>query len=176
MSVEASPSGWKRFLPLLDRPLWRALFAASIMLNLLIGGVMLGNTYGSGRFDRIYSPSIVQVVPRQFIQALPRQRRLELLRGVRPGMEDLRKIRQGTSESVLALARELENDTGSLAGVRTALQNYATGAESAASKGVDVVIGLIEKLSPEERKSMAAAIRDRAAKNEERDKLRREAN
>jgi hypothetical protein len=175
MTPDVSSRGWTRYLPPLDTPLWRVLFAASVMVNLLVGGMMLGNRFGPGRFDRVYSPSIIQVVPRHFIQALPRQRRLDLMRDVRPGMDDLRDVREGTSETVLALAAALEQDTLDLGAVRIAVQNFATGPDSSAAKGASVVVGLIDKLTPDERKGMAAAIRDRATKNRERGKFRKEA-
>jgi uncharacterized membrane protein len=165
-----------RFLPALDRPLWRALFAFSLMANLVIAGLWIGQRFGPGREDRINRPVLAQVLPRQFLSTLPDDRRKELMSGMRMGVKQFRDLRDGAAANVLAIADALEKDTGDLSTVRTAVDGYATGAGSMAAKGSTVVMDFIAKLTPDERKLLAQSIRERAARNKDRRRVKTEAN
>ena len=46
--------------------------------------------------------------------------------------------------------------------MKSTVTAFATGTESLAARGGEVVIQIVQQLTPEERKSLAAAIRQRA--------------
>ncbi len=159
---------WHRFVPLLRSRWWTVLLGLSLMANLLVAGLVLGVRYRGD--DRIMGANAVQIFPRSFLRDLPRDRRDELMGSVRRNMRGMRDIREGSSEGILQLADALEKDPGDLTLIRPAISNYATGPDSLAARTMTLVSGVIEKMTPEERKSLATAIRERALRVKERDK------
>jgi Heavy-metal resistance len=159
---------WHRFVPQLRSRWWTALLGLSLMANLLVAGLVLGSRYRGD--DRIMGANAVQVFPRSFLSSLPRDRRNELMGVVRRDMRGLRDMREGSSEEILKLADALEKDTGDLSLIRPAIAGYATGPDSLAARTVTLVTGVIEKMTPEERKSLASAIRERASRVKDRHK------
>jgi Heavy-metal resistance len=166
--TDNSTRSWSRFVPQLNSRWWTALLGLSLMANLLIAGLVLGTRYRGD--DRIMGASAVEVFPRSFLRDMPRERRNELMGIVRRDMRGLRDMREGSSEQILKFAEALEKDTGDLALIRPAITAYATGPDSLAARTVTLVTGVIEKMTPEERKSLAAAIRERASRVKERKK------
>lgn len=165
---DTSVKSWHRFIPQLRSRWWTALLGLSLMANLLIAGLVLGSRYRGD--DRIMGANAVQIFPRSFLGDLPRDRRNELMGVVRRDMRGLREMREGSSEEILKLADALEQDSGDLSLIRPAIAGYATGPDSLAARTVKLVTGVIEKMTPEERKSLAAAIRERAMRVRERSK------
>ncbi len=165
---DTSVKSWHRFVPQLRSRWWTALLGLSLMANLLIAGLVLGSRYRGD--DRIMGANAVQIFPRSFLGDLPRDRRNELMGVVRRDMRGLREMREGSSEEILKLADALEQDSGDLSLIRPAIAGYATGPDSLAARTVTLVTGVIEKMTPEERKSLAAAIRERAMRVRERSK------
>ncbi len=159
---------WHRYVPQLRSRWWTALLGLSLMANLLIAGLVLGNRYNAD--ERIIGANAVQIFPRSFLRDMPRDRRFELMGVVRRDMRGLRDMRDGSSEQILNLADALEKDPGDLSLIRPAVESYATGPDSLASKTVTLVTGVIAKMTPEERKSLAAAIRERASRVDNRKK------
>lgn len=165
---EPASSGFARFIPRLTSRWWTALLGASVMLNLLVGGIALGRFYSFGPPDRLTGASYVQLIPRRFFHELPRQRRQELMEIVRGNRADLRELRKASEESALKLADVLENDTYTEAEAIAVITGFATGSESLAAKGGAVVLDIIRKLTPEERKMLATSIRQRGSRGKKR--------
>jgi hypothetical protein len=155
-------SGWHRFVPALRSRWWTLLLGASLMANLLVAGVVLGHRFGGWGDERIIGANAVQLVPKKFLMDLPRDRRRELMGDVRAEFRNIKEMRNGSSVSILALADALERDTGDFNLIRQALANYTTGPESLARKTQSMVEGVFKKLTPQERKALAVAIRERA--------------
>jgi uncharacterized membrane protein len=163
-TTDTSPRGLARFLPQLRSRWWSALLIASLMLNLLVGGIAIGNFAINGPPDRLMGASYVQLIPRRFFQELPRERRRELMDIVRANRTDLRELRKASEDSAIKLADVLEKETYAEADVITVISAFSTGSESLAAKGGAVVLDIIRKLTPEERKLLAASIRERGAR------------
>jgi uncharacterized membrane protein len=157
------PSGPDRlsFLPRLQSRWWSLVLGLSLMLNLLVGGIVLGGVFGHGRSERLAGISYVQLMPRNFLQQLPRERRATLMQIVRDNREDLRALRKVHDGNSLKLADVLEKETFSIEDVRQAVTAFSTGTESLAARGGEVVVKIVSELSPDERKLLAKAIRDR---------------
>jgi hypothetical protein len=160
-SPDTSPRGLARFLPQLRSRWWSALLIGSLMLNLLVGGIAIGNFAMNGPPDRLMGASYVQLIPRRFLQELPRERRRELMEIVRNNRADLRALRKASEDSALKLAEALEKDAYTEADAMAVITAFSTGSESLAAKGGAVVLDIIRKLTPDERKLLATSIRER---------------
>jgi uncharacterized membrane protein len=156
-------------------PFWKRwagrLLVLSLMANLLFAGWIAGNFIQHRKgAERLAGASMVQVVPRKFFSDLPAERRRELLKMLRQGMRELRPLRDGSSQQVGALADILERADYSVSEAHAAIDAFASGPDSLAVRGSTIMKELIAKLTPEERKLLAAAIRERAAREKNRKK------
>jgi uncharacterized membrane protein len=151
-------AGW---LPRLRSRWWTALLGLSLMLNLLVGGGALGGWWSGRHAERLAGASYVQLIPRNFFRDLPGERRNALMQIVRDNRDDLRNLRQAYESSSLKLADVLEKEAFSMDEVKATVTAFSTGTESLAAKGGDVVINIVSQLTPEERKLLASAIRER---------------
>ena len=152
-------------LPTLKSSWWTALLGLSLMLNLLIGGMAIGRHFRDGPNDRLMGVSYVQLIPRRFIQELPKQRRKALMDIIHQHRPDLRNLRNESESNGQKLADVLENQNFNIEDVRSTVKDFATGTESLAARGGDVVVQIVQQLTAEERKTLAQTIRDRAGKN-----------
>jgi Heavy-metal resistance len=151
----------RRWLPQLKSRWWTLLLGLSLMVNLLIGGMVLGRLSGHRDMERLAGVSYVQLIPRRFLQELPGERRKEMMEIIRLNRPDLRNLREATEANSVKLADVLEKPNFSLDEVRATIREFATGTESLAAKGGDVVVDIVAKLTPEERKNLASTIRER---------------
>lgn len=165
---ESKPS--KSWLPQLKSKWWTALLGLSLMANLLVGGVLLGGFFGKNRMERLAGVSYVQLIPRNFFRDLPNERRQQLMQIVRDNRDALRELRQTSEASSLKLAEALEQPSFSIEEVQKTVAAFTTGTESLAAKGGDVVVKIVAQLTPEERKVLAQAIRERETRNSKRKK------
>jgi uncharacterized membrane protein len=152
------------WLPQLRSRWWTALLGVSLMANLLIGGLVLGQAWRLGPESRMAGASYVQLVPRSFFRNLSGERRKELMQIVRDNRDDLRNLRDQFESSGLKLADALEKDNFSIEDVRSTVTSFTTGTESLAARGGEVVVKIVASLTAEERKQLAQAIRDRDAR------------
>jgi uncharacterized membrane protein len=111
------------------------------------------------QIDRMMRDSFVQLVPRKFFVDLPSQRRKELVQFLRDHRDEIRTLREASQTTVAKLADALENYDA--ATVKSVIDSFTTGSESLAAKTGAVVMDLVAKLTPEERKKLAEIIRER---------------
>jgi uncharacterized membrane protein len=156
------------WLPQLRSRWWSVLLGLSLMLNFLVGGIMFGDKWGGGRMERLAGASYVQLIPRSFFRDLSHDRRNELMQIVRESRDDLRGLRTQFEGTGLKLAEVLEKDTYSAEELKQTVLAFSTGTESLAARGGDVVIKIVSQLTPDERKLLAQAIRQRNASGKKR--------
>jgi uncharacterized membrane protein len=156
------------WLPQLRSRWWTALLGLSLMLNLLVVGIMFGDKWGGGRMERLAGASYVQLIPRSFFRNLSDDRRKELMQIVRESRDDLRGLRSQFEGTGLKLADVLEKDAYAPEELRQTVLAFSTGTESLAARGGDVVIKIVSQLTPDERKLLAQAIRQRNASGKKR--------
>lgn len=150
-------------IPVLKSKWWTALLVVSLMANLLIAGAI------GGRFARGHEmaggkgSNFVQLIPRKFLEELDGPRRRELMQMLRDNRDAFKQMRASANAAALELATALENPNYDSAAVQAVIEKFSTGRESLAAKGAAVVTDIIAKLTPDERKNLAAAIRDRSA-------------
>lgn len=164
-----SPAAPRRhWLPQLRSRWWTLLLGLSLMANLLILGLAIGFGFDERRMERISGASYIQLIPRDFLRTLPRERRSELMAIVHDRSHELRDLRKNSQASPLKLAEALEKEGATDADIKAAIDVFTTGSESLAAGGGTVVMEIVSKLSVEERKTLAASIRERAARADRR--------
>lgn len=157
-------------LPQLRSRWWTLLLIVSLMANFLVIGLAVGFGLDRGRPDRIMGASYIQLIPRDFLRELPRERRRELMDLVHDRLRQLRDLRANSQASPLKLAEALEKPEATEADIRAAVDAFTTGSGSLAAGGGQVVMEIVGRLSPEERRLLAASIRERAARAGRRDR------
>lgn len=160
--VTPDPPTRRPWLPQLRSRWWTLLLGVSLMANLLVIGLALGFGFEGRRAERLMGASYIQMIPRDFLRNLPRERREELMGIVHDKLHQLRELRATSDASPLKLAEALEKPDASDAEVRAAVEAFATGNGSLAAGGAGVTMEIVSKLTPDERKALAHAIRDRA--------------
>jgi uncharacterized membrane protein len=149
----------KNRLPSLRSRWWTALLGLSLMVNLLLAGAIGGSFFNHHKRGDFLQQGFVQLVPRKFMMELPADRRKELMQVLREGHVEFKSLRKASQEIAVKLADALDNYDE--ANVKSVIANFTTGSESIAAHGGAVVADLIAKLTPEERKLLAADIRER---------------
>jgi uncharacterized membrane protein len=162
--------GWKRHVPKLKSRWWTGLLGLSLMLNLLVGGLALGHRFGPERAERMAGANLIQLVPRKFIADLPRDRRRELLKIVREAGKPFRDGPRHPAAQAVELAKVLEMEPYDAVVAKAAVDGFALGPDSTAARSSAIVWTVIAALTPEERKALAVAIRDRAETQQRRQK------
>jgi uncharacterized membrane protein len=161
MTHETQDSKASRWVPRLRSRWWTLLLGLSLMANFLVGGILLGGAFGPHRAERLAGVSYVQLIPRKFFRDLSRERRNELMQIVKESREDLRGLRNQFEGSALKLADVLEKDSATIEDVRQTVSAFSTGTESLAARGGEVVVRIVSQLTPQERKLLAQALRER---------------
>lgn len=149
-------------IPALKSKWWTALLVVSLMANLLIAGAIGGRFARGHEFGQPKGSNFVQLIPRKFLDDLDGPRRRELMTMLRDNRDEFKQMRVSANAAALELAVALENPNYDSTAVQSVIEKFSTGRESLAAKGSAVVIDIIAKLSAEERKNLAAAIRDRS--------------
>jgi uncharacterized membrane protein len=158
------------WIPQLRSRWWAALLGVSLMLNLLVGGIFAGAMFGEGRAERLAGASYVQLIPRKFFHDISKDRRDALMQILRDNRDDLRNLREASDGTSLKLADALEKENFNIDDVRQTVAAFSTGTESLAARGGDVVVKIVSQLGADERKLLAAAIRDRDARGKRKKK------
>lgn len=146
-------------LPHLGSRWWTVVLGLSLMANLLIGGIVIGRNLGDRHGGGPMLNNVSQLVPRKFIDNLSDVRRKDILGILRTNRDELRNLREDTRATVLKLAEALEAPDP--AGINAVIDSYTTGSESLAGHSAKMARDLIAKLTADERKLLASAIRDR---------------
>ena len=91
-------------------------------------------------------------------------RRRALLDILRQYRKDFRADREGTEATAAKLADALVTQPYDVAKVKLVVSEFASQSGKLAARGGDAALDIIALLSPEERKILADAIRDRASR------------
>ena len=153
----------RRFLPELRSPWWSAILILSLMANLLVAGAILGRQYHGGPMGGRFAQDGSQLLPRKFFADLPHQRRREFMDLLRDRNDQFAQDRGAANPAILKFAEMLEQPDFDAAKAKLAADEVSSGPTSIAAQGETLVLDIVSKLTPDERKALAAAIRDRLA-------------
>lgn len=142
-------------------PWWRIVLVASLALNLLVGGAVASRFFMQERMQRFGGISNVQLIPRHFLGALPRERRSELLAVFRGSAGRIKAERQASRQAAMNLAGALETEPYDEAKVRAVAEEFGAAGNRVIAQGIAAAMEVIAKLTPEERKLLAEHIRKR---------------
>jgi Spy/CpxP family protein refolding chaperone len=143
---------------------WQVLLIASLALNLLIGGAVATRWATHGGPDRMMGASYIQLIPRRFFADMPRERRKVLLDIMRKYRDDFRGDREASEQAAVKLADAIVAEPYDVEKVKLVVGDFSSQNGKLAARGGDAALEILSVLTPEERQSLAAAIRDRASK------------
>lgn len=153
-----------RYLPARGSRWWTALLVGSLAINLLIGGAVAARYFTSEKHERFAGASYTQLIPRGFFSEIPRERRQVLLDILKQYRKDFRNDRDAFEAAAGKLADALEVEPYDVEKVKLVINEFASQAGKLAARGGDAALEILAQLSPEERKTLAGAIRNRANK------------
>jgi hypothetical protein len=159
-----------RYWPAQGSRWWTALLIASLALNLFIGAAIATRYFTHGGPQRFVGVGYTQLIPRGFFAEMPRDRRKVLLDILRQYRKDFRAEREGTESAAAKLADVLVGEPYDVEKVKLVVGEFAGQSGKLAARGGDAALDIIGRLSPDERKILAEAIRDRASRNKNRKK------
>ncbi len=162
-TIVPAPSKRRFSLPELRSHWWTALLILSLMANLLIAGAAIGFKFHGGRGQGGFSEQNSQLLPRKFFGELPRERKREFMDMLRSKNDNYMQNRVTSDVSSLKFAEVLEQTDFDQAKAKSIVDEVTSGPNSFATQSEVLVMDIVNKLSPDERKTLAAAIRDRVA-------------
>ena len=93
-----------------SRFFWRTVLLISLMFNLLVAGILIGQFRSHGQGAKMVGPAYAQYVPGKFFADLGKERRHELAEALRANRQDFKKLRGQSAENAQKLAVELEQE------------------------------------------------------------------
>ena len=162
-TLEPAKSTIRRLLPELRSPWWAALLIASMMANFLIVGAAIGFKFHGGRGPKGFAQSSEQLLPREFLFDLQRERRREFMDLLRVKNDNFKQNRDATDVTSLKFADALDQPNFDQAKAKSIVEEITSGPNSFAAQSEALVLEVTNKLTPDERKALAEAIRDRVS-------------
>ena len=159
--VTTPPRG--RFIPELRSPWWTVLLGLSLMANLVIGGAAIGARMKGGGWQMALMENRAQLLPRKFFAELPHDRRRELMDMFKAKKDQFAQSREAADAVTLKFADLLEQPDFDQIKIKAVIDDYTSGATSFATQAGSVILDIVAKLTPDERKDLAVDIRERAA-------------
>ena len=153
----------RRFIPELRSPWWTALLVLSLMANLVVGGAAIGARMKGGGWQMGLMENRAQLLPRKFFAELPRDRRRELMDIFKSKKDQFAQSREAADAVTLKFADLLEQPDFDQIKIKAVIDDFTSGTASFATQGEAVILDIVAKLTPGERKDLAADIRERAA-------------
>ena len=159
----SATSTLRRLLPELRSPWWAVLLILSLMANLLIAGAAIGFKFHGGRGPGGFAQNSEQLLPRKFLADLPHERRREFMDLLRGKNDDFMQNRILADATSLKFADALDQPIFDQVKIKLIVDEITSGPNSFSAQSEALVIEITNKLTPEERKALARAIRERVA-------------
>lgn len=153
-----------RYMPAQGSRWWTALLVASLAINLLIGGAVAARFFTREGHERLMGASYTQLIPRGFFSEIPRERRRVLLDILKQYRKDFRGDRDAFEAAAARLADALVIEPYDVEKVKLVINEFSDQAGKLAARGGDAALDILAQLSPDERRILAEAIRNRASK------------
>jgi Spy/CpxP family protein refolding chaperone len=137
---------------------------ASLALNVLIGAAIATRYARGPDGGRFAMPGNAQLVPRAFLSELTRERRREITQVLNRYRRELRGERDAARGLTLKIADALSAEPYSPEAVKVAVAEFSAQGAKLSSGGGDAALEILGMLTPDERKQLANAMRERASK------------
>ncbi len=144
------------------------LLVASLAVNLVIVGATLSGRFWPQHGERGGLNRSADLMPRSFFRELDDQRRDELVEVFRARKTEWREERRALSAAAAAYADALEREPYDVPSAQSAIAEHTAKSHRLIDLGATVAGDLTEALAPEERRALAAAIRQRLEEDRER--------
>ncbi|MFW6076154.1 MAG: periplasmic heavy metal sensor [Hyphomicrobiales bacterium] len=144
------------------------LLVASVAINLVIVGAAVSEQFWSDHGGRKSAHRAADLMPRAFFRQLEDERRSELVEVFRARKPQYREDRQTLRDAAAALADALEREPFDAQPAQSAIDDHTAGSHQLVDLGATVAGELVEALTPEERRALAEAIRNRLEEARER--------
>ena len=108
--------------------------------------------------------SYTQLIPRGFFREIPRERRREILDILKKYRKEFRADRDTTEDVAAKFGEALGAEPYSAENVNAVVAEFAEKSRNLAARGGAAALEIIGTLTPEERRILAKAIRERAAR------------
>ena len=166
MSPETPAPAKRSWLPDTSHGFWRFCLVASLVLNLVILGLMVGRIW---RGNPMAHPPVNygMFVPHKFFFDIGRERRGELDQPFRDSKLNIDALRDQADANAGKLAEILVKQDFNISDVNAMVDTFTTGPDSVAAKGAQVLKDFFAKLSPEERAVLAKDILDRRDRHQQ---------
>lgn len=142
----------------------RLLLIASVTLNLLVAGVVVGGIIGHDR--RPPRPVVGDVSLGPFTDALTKEDRAALVRAAQTEGRNLRDMRKRASEEMREVIAALEADNFDKVKVQEMLQSFRTRSMERFALGERLMVDRLSEMTPEARKAFAARLREQTERFE----------
>lgn len=149
------------------------LLIASVAVNLVIVGAAVSEQVWPDHDGRKSSHRSADLMPRSFFRALDDTRREELVEVFRARKTEWREERGALRDAAAALADALEREPFDAPQAQSAIADHAARSHQLVDLGAAVAADLIEALTPEERRDLARAIRQRIEEEQQRRERRK---
>lgn len=143
---------------------WKSvLLVASLAGNVVVAGAMITHAlHGPAGRERIQAAAWSQLLPRNFFMDLGGERRAELMAGMQGYRDVFRDGRTRLRAQAAAVADALAAEPFDPAKLDAALAGFAAEGRGLMDGATQAARTILEKLTPDERKALAEAIRQRA--------------
>ena len=159
--------------PAAGRTRWlMPLLVASLAFNLVIVGIGVSGQFWPGHHERRSSHSSADLMPRSFFRELGDQRRDELVEVFRSRKTEWREERRSLRDAAAVLADALERELFDPQLAQLAIADHAGRSHRLIDIGAAAAEDLVGRLTAEERRDLAQAIRDRLEQDRQRRKRR----
>lgn len=149
------------------------MLVASLAFNLLIVGAVLSGQFWPHHGDRSGFQRSADLMPRSFFRELDRERGEELAEVFRERKPEFREQHDALRGAATALADALEREPYDPGLAQAAIAEHTGRSHRLVDLGSTVAGEIIEALTPEERRSLARAIRQHLEENRQRYERRR---
>lgn len=144
--------------------LWIVLII-SLAFNLAVLGALVAHQIWGGKHGHFRGPGYTQLVPRGFFWHLERERRKELLTGLKDARQEFKDMRKDLRDNGRAIADALKAEPFDPQKLETAMQGYEAASGNMITRGGVIARDLFAKLTAEERELMAKHIERRTRRH-----------
>ena len=158
MTETLTPTPKFQFVPILTSRWWTLVLGLSLMFNVLVMGAAIGIAWEGQHGGPYAEQATHRLLPRKFISELSPARRRELMGVIRGNRQEFDEIRGAADAAAFKLADALDQGTYDSEKIRSAVEEFNS--NGIIGKSAAMIVEVMNRLTPDERAKLAAAIRE----------------